>query len=225
MPNSFPNHFSLHQFQRIESADYEIQRSLIQTALQNNTTHSSWTLLAWTYLHLYWIAFSIHHHHNDTPTDFRSLLRRASIRCRSTFLSSSLRFITKPTNYLPLIMIISSGVNALPHTKHTLEGISLRAFSAITQPQDRRKQNLRLTEIMQRQLGLSADRLVCNRANVLPSENVLLPIVLRVSRVLRDISRVHREMQVRHVLQFANVGKLGGKILVKNPLNDRFFVE
>ena len=225
MPNSFPNHYSMHQFQRIESADYEIQRILIQTALQNKTTHSSWTLLAWRYLRLYWIASSIHYHQNDTPTDFRSLLRRASIRCRSTFLSSSLRFISNPTKYLPLIMIMSSGVNALPQTKHTLEGISLRAFSAITQPQDRRKQNLCLIEIMQQQLSLSADRLVCNRANVLPSKNVLLPIVLRVSRVLRDVSRVHREMQIRHVLQLANVGKLGGKILVQNSLNDRLFVE
>lgn len=122
-------------------------------------------------------------------------------------------------------MIMSSGVKALPQTKHTLEGISLRAFSAITQPQDRRKQNLRLIEIMQQQLSLSTDRLVCNRANVLPSKNVLLPIVLRVSRVLRDVSRVNREMQIRHVLQLANVGKLGGKILVQNPLNDRLFVE
>ena len=75
------------------------------------------------------------------------------------------------------------------------------------------------------EVRLAANDLLCDWANVLATENVLLPVVGRVSSIFGSVIRIHREVQIHHILELSDVGELLRHLLVDNGLDDRVLVE
>lgn len=72
---------------------------------------------------------------------------------------------------------------------------------------------------------LAANHFLRDGANVLSAQNVLLPVVGGVARVLRRVVRIDGQVQIDHVLQLTNVGKGFGYFLVYDGLDHGLLVE